>query len=111
MRIGSNDNMEWIKKHKIIIVVFIAIIFLFVIYSVYFPSDNDASLTRANNDGEVGQQELLALLASLKSIELDESLFNTPVFKSMIDFSQKLTPEPVGRRNPFLPFEASGSRN
>jgi len=105
------NNMEWIKRHKLIITVFVILIILFVIYSIYFSSDDDVSLNRVNGGGAVAEQELLSLLSSLRSIELDESLFSTSVFRSMVDFSQELTPEPIGRINPFLPFETSGSRN
>lgn len=48
--------------------------------------------------------EMLALLASMRTIRLDESLFSDPKFQSLQDFSVSLNPEPKGRPNPFAPL-------
>lgn len=50
-------------------------------------------------------RELLAALAELKSTKLDTSIFDDPVFESLKDFGVVIAPLPVGRRNPFAPFE------
>lgn len=49
-------------------------------------------------------REILALLADLKKISLDESIFSDPIFQSLKDFSVELAPEPKGRQNPFAPI-------
>ncbi len=43
----------------------------------------------------------LRRLNDLKSITLDGSVFSNPRFRILVDFSEPITPEPVGRTNPF----------
>src|SRR3989344_6917497 len=52
----------------------------------------------------VGQELLIELnrLNALKSINKD--IFTDPVFVSLKDFTQNITPEPLGRSNPFAPI-------
>lgn len=56
----------------------------------------------AENDQQ--GQEILSLLADLKRIRLDGSIFSDPLFQSLQDFSVELNPEPKGRQNPFAPL-------
>ena len=41
------------------------------------------------------------------SIESSVTVFNLPAFKNLQDFSTTIPPEPVGRKNPFLPTDWS----
>jgi hypothetical protein len=54
--------------------------------------------------GNVKGREILALLADMKKIKLDESIFSDPAFQSLQDLSIELVPEPKGRPNPFAPL-------
>lgn len=56
--------------------------------------------TESNQKG----REILALLAELKSVRLDESIFSDPIFQSLQDTSVELNQEPKGRPNPFAPL-------
>lgn len=61
----------------------------------------------ASVDGGSNNQkgrEILALLADLKSVRLDESIFSDPIFQSLLDTSIELNLEPKGRPNPFAPL-------
>jgi hypothetical protein len=49
-------------------------------------------------------REILALLADMKSVRLDESIFSDPMFQSLQDISVELIAEPKGRPNPFAPI-------
>lgn len=51
-------------------------------------------------------QELLAALALLKTISLDTTFFSDDVFESLSDWGKIVSPQPVGRRNPFAPLSA-----
>lgn len=57
--------------------------------------------TDANNQKG---REILALLADMKSIRLDESIFSDPMFQALQDTSVELVLEPKGRPNPFAPL-------
>lgn len=48
-------------------------------------------------------RELLQLLQELSSINLEGSIFNDPLFRSLENFRVEPTPQPVGRDNPFAP--------
>lgn len=50
-------------------------------------------------------EEVLQMLEILQSTKLDLSLFGDSVFQGLVDYSVDLIPEPVGRENPFLPFD------
>lgn len=40
-----------------------------------------------------------------QAVEQSVTVFNLPAFSSLQDFSAQVTPEPVGRPNPFLPTD------
>jgi hypothetical protein len=63
----------------------------------------DASVSAAGEENQKGR-EILTLLADLKSVRLDESIFSDPVFQSLKDTSVELSAEPKGRPNPFAPI-------
>ena len=48
--------------------------------------------------------EVLTALNQLKTLKLDDSIFKDKTFVSLEDFSKPLSPEPVGRINPFSPI-------
>jgi len=99
---------DFIKKYKNITFGIVVIVLGFFAYT-YFWSGGRAPelplLTSERSDiaaGTVGA-DILALLRDLRSITLDQSFFEDPVFRGLQDFGQSLTPEPVGRSNPFAP--------
>ncbi|KKW35644.1 hypothetical protein A2852_02005 [Candidatus Adlerbacteria bacterium RIFCSPHIGHO2_01_FULL_54_23] len=49
-------------------------------------------------------QEILLTLGNLRQIVLDPSLFEDPIFTSLVDSSTSIPQESVGRRNPFAPI-------
>ena len=48
-------------------------------------------------------RELLQLLQEMSSINLEGSIFNDPLFRSLENFRVEPQPQPVGRENPFAP--------
>lgn len=60
-------------------------------------------------EGQAVEGDLLSALFELKRLQLDDSIFNDPVWSSLTDFSRTLAPETPGRPNPFAPFESSGT--
>ncbi len=97
--------IEALKKYKKAIIVIVVIIVAFVGYSLFSGGDNGGNVLTSQNPSAqtAGDNELLILLINLRSITLNESLFNDSAFKSLVDFGQQLIPEPIGRRNPFAP--------
>lgn len=99
-----------ILKYKNYIILGLAAVALIFIGMSFFGDDAGAP----GGDGEEAvavdtesaqiERELLDELLRLRSIELDEALFGTPLFISLVDFSKPLVEQPVGRNNPFLPI-------
>lgn len=51
------------------------------------------------------EQELLSRLLELQAIKLNDDLFGSLSFQSLIDFHQPILPQPLGRDNPFAPVD------
>jgi hypothetical protein len=47
--------------------------------------------------------EVLALLNQIKSLEIDPTVFDEPVYQTLVDYSVPIPPQNVGRVNPFAP--------
>ena len=103
------------KKFKIIIGVLIIPIIFFA-YSTFFSggdknakgltvTNSVAQTTPATGAGSSAEgQEILSVLNSLKAVKMDTEFFDDKVFKSLVDFSVELAPQPAGRFNPFAPI-------
>lgn len=99
-----------LKKVIIAIVVFILIVILIKV--VGGKKDSTASLTSSADDVDTSllgegesavADEFLNTLLNLNTITLEGSIFSDPRFTSLVDYTVALTPQPLGRPNPFLP--------
>lgn len=70
-------------------------------------SDELLSGTEAGDGAAAVDGDLLRTLGKLRKLRLDTSIFNDPVWQSLEDFGQTLSPEPKGRTNPFAPLSSS----
>lgn len=101
-----------IFKLTIAVLVGVVLVFAFMGYSLFVGGDQSASVVPVNGSGAdyansamvPEGEEVLKMLAALKSIKLDVSFFENKAFKSFVDFSVKLVPEKAGRLNPFAPL-------
>jgi hypothetical protein len=93
------------KLKKILIIVAIIAI-AFVLYRVFFGRGEEPALSSETPSGlpAEGSGDLLSLLLQLKSITLNEAVFADAAFQTLEDFTVKLIPEPIGRKNPFAPI-------
>ena len=106
--------MGIIKKYKSAFIILIVAVLAFTAYSVFFAGGvrQDESLLTTNNAAvpeAAITSELISLLLEMKVLKLDNSLFSDKRFRSLTDFSVTLTPQPIGRSNPFLPLGVSSS--
>jgi hypothetical protein len=99
------------SKYKNIFLFILLFVIIAAGYAYFSGGDEGDILVSSNPSGTVTEagRELLQLGATLRAIELDDSIFSDPAFQSLEDFGQELTPEPVGRQNPFAPLGAGGS--
>ncbi len=105
---------------KTILIVLGVLIVAIVLYSVFFnkpSSSNEGGLisgTTSQPVAGVGSvagsgvsvgQEFISLLLSLQQINLDTTLFQDPVFQSLVDKTVEFSdPGGQGRPNPFAPI-------
>jgi hypothetical protein len=97
------------KKYKNIILIIVIAVVIFFVYTKFFSSSdqqsNDLLLVagsgRAVEEVATGR-EFLSILLELRSLRLDESIFEDELFLVLKDFSQEVSPQPAGRPNPFL---------
>lgn len=95
------------KYKKIIIVVLISVLAFFV-YSFFFGGSKDDSLLKSVSNTQSGADvigsEIIQALNQIEALQLDRSIFEDPVYRSLVDHSQPIPKEPVGRENPFSPI-------
>ena len=103
--------MDFIRENGKSILIFGAILIVaFIAYSYLFKgSDNGKTLVQSSptaaDGGEVVGGDLLAVLNNLQAINLDDAVFNDPIFQHLRNFRVEIPPEPIGRPNPFAPID------
>ncbi len=96
----------FIKQNKLLTCI-VTIFVLAILYYSFFVTKEDSSAllsTSTSTNPSAQSQQLLTILANLRSIRLNDAVFRDPVFMSLNDFGVIITPQSVGRRNPFFPF-------
>jgi hypothetical protein len=101
--------IEFIKSNKLLVATLLLIMCGLVLYKVFFLSnDSTPVLTSTTEEGDIASspasQNLLAVLSSLRTVPLDNTIFSDPTFVSLTDFGVEIPPEPAGRDNPFAPY-------
>lgn len=94
--------MDSLKKSKLVPIIAVLAI-LVLAYFLYTSLASQPAGVTSTDTGTPISQQLLITLSNLHSLRLDGSIFQNPVFVSLSDFGVVIPPEPVGRRNPFLP--------
>lgn len=101
--------MQFFKQNKLLIGVAIVGLLGALYYFVFMGSTAAPVFTETEVSDDTGvTQELLVTLSNLRSVELNGSIFTDPVFMSLTDFGVVIPQEPVGRRNPFMPYAGGG---
>lgn len=100
---------EFIKSNKLLVVTLILVVCGLFFYKVFFLSgDATPSLSSTTSATDAAfspaSQNLLVVLANLRTIQLNNAIFSSPAFASLTDFGVTIAPEPVGRVNPFAPY-------
>jgi len=85
----------------------IAIVLVVAAVGYYFYSSSSSNTTTSSSftvstaTSSVGAS-VLALLSQVSSLKIDTSLFQSPVYQSLTDFTQPIPTEPIGKSNPFV---------
>jgi hypothetical protein len=85
-----------------------AVLFLgvagFIMYYLLFRGESVVPSLPLGGSGSANPivgQDVLALVEQLKKVSVDPSLFSSPLFSTLKDFTVPITPEARGRTNPF----------
>lgn len=87
----------------------------YIFYSYFFSSESNQDellVSSAQRDPAViVGNEIIAALNQIESLRLSRDIFEDPVYRSLIDRSEPIPEEPVGKTNPFAPIGASSISN
>lgn len=97
------------NSYKIILVVgALAALFVVALTMMAIVTTGTGGQTAATSDlirqSEQTERKIAAELLQLRNIKLDSSLFTSPEYTSLQDFSRPIKAQPVGRPNPFAPI-------
>jgi hypothetical protein len=93
------------NKNTIIIIIGLIVVALGYFFMKGGSTVDDSALLQgdvsvmSDNSGA----QVLALLNQINAIEIDPSIFNSAVYRTLRDFSVPIPPQNVGRPNPFEP--------
>lgn len=89
------------------------IVIILVALGLYFyfkgsPTDTFSSLQTSGTPESIEAQEaatrVLVLLNQISSLRINDSIFQSAVYKSLVDYTITVPEQPVGRENPFAPI-------
>ena len=55
------------------------------------------------NEAQLASEQFLRQLEEIKKFELSDEIFVDQRFRSLVDFTEPIPSQPVGRENPFAP--------
>ena len=105
------------SKKTFIAVIIIAMIALGAYF--YFkgePSDDLSSSLETQDspvsaDAQAVGTRVLSLLNQINSLKIDASIFDSAVYKTLVDYTITIPEQNVGRPNPFAPISGSAPQN
>jgi hypothetical protein len=101
-------NQPSSKKTAVAFFAILAIGALIYFYTMGNPTDSDTLLSVEGTPESIASEAIgnrvLTLLQEVNSLNIDATVFNNPVYRSLVDYSIEVPPQNVGRPNPFQPF-------
>lgn len=94
-------------QNKTITVVLGALITALAVWYVFLRDTTSAPLLTTQDltvAAGSGDREVIETLLQLRTITLAGTILSDPAFLQLTDTGTQITPEPVGRENPFLPL-------
>lgn len=104
------------KKTFLILIVIIAVALGAYFYFKGEPDDSSISSLEAQNSPETADAQavgirVLSLLNQINSLKIDASIFESAVYKTLVDYTITIPEQNVGRPNPFAPIAGSAPQN
>jgi hypothetical protein len=90
-------------KSNTIILIIATLIVAAGAYWYFFTGTGTAPPLTTNTTQNVSEAQFQTLVTELSPITFDTSIFSDPRFTSLVDLATPITPEQVGRTDPFAP--------
>lgn len=98
---------------KKIIIPVVVVALLFAGYNFFLKGDSSDELLKVSavsSDDALGT-EIIKAINQISTLKLDRSIFDDPIFSTLVDRSEPISPEKSGRDNPFAVIGASNSNS
>ncbi|MEK7510750.1 MAG: hypothetical protein AAB582_00740 [Patescibacteria group bacterium] len=84
--------------------IILAIVVIAAIAYTLMNDGTDETITVSDPATTESEANFITLASELDSIAFDASVLSDPRFTSLVNINTAITPEPVGRSNPFSPI-------
>lgn len=98
-----NLNSLHISRTVAIVIVLAIIVIAAIAYTLMSDGEGDV-VTVSDTPTTQSEATFVTLASELDSIVFDASILSDPRFTSLVNMHTAITPEPVGRNNPFSPL-------
>ncbi|MFA6050882.1 MAG: hypothetical protein WC761_06880 [Candidatus Paceibacterota bacterium] len=95
---------EIFQKLKLPLIIIAVLIAGYVLYNSFIKAPKQTSILQQTSRAaatSTPDRDFLPLLLSIQSVSLDQKIFIDPVFRALVDWSQQIVPENIGKQNPF----------
>lgn len=92
------------KPNTIILIVATLIVAAGAYWYFFTGTGNAPPLTTSGTDTTDSEAQFQTLVAELQPIQFNTDIFSDPRFMALVDLTTPITPEPIGRTDPFAPL-------
>jgi hypothetical protein len=97
-----------IQKYKNIIIVVVLIIGGFYAYNTFTAPESEPSASlQVTSSADVLGSDIIKAINQINDLKLDRSVFDDPIFRTLVDRSEEILPQAKSRPNPFAPIADS----
>jgi hypothetical protein len=101
--------MDFIAKHRQLMIALGGVILLAIIYFFFFSSPSSPDLTSSGVPASPTELFFANLQSELTPISFDTALFDDPRFNALVDIRTAITDETKGRQDPFAPIPGTAT--
>ena len=91
------------KQNTIILIIAELVVAGGAYWYFFTGTGNEPPLTAGTADNQA-QSRFQTLVSELQSISFDTDIFSEPSFMALVDLTTPITPETIGRLDPFAPI-------
>ncbi|HWO07310.1 MAG TPA: hypothetical protein VNM40_01865 [Candidatus Paceibacterota bacterium] len=94
-------------QNKMVLMIVVGILVAGVVWYSFLRDRGTGELLQTDNLTEATEadRDIVNTLLELRAVSLSGTIFSDPAFLRLKDFGSQIIPEPVGRPNPFAPFQ------